>query len=330
MGKEEKRMNDEKEYRKRIRQEKEKLQEVEIFTSVKFVRLLKSITRDITDGTFDNVTTSWIPEALYMGLCDGKRIEINAANVVTQSFHTWSLKSDSIVGTLGHECGHYNLTNFVLLNKYLDGILEGVWYPRPPAASNEQESVYLAQMKAYFQKKDRIALIIIKQAAGIIWNLLEDIYIEDWMCRKYPGSIRRGILQNRSRNGEWLPSLRKQIDMGYEELAIMTNLIAQYTFAGTMQHKQGSQTAVLSFAERRTDRSSNGLSRISKKGSRNRKRDFRSSSSDWICDRTEPGTVFQKSAEPAHLLCGIIPGEILSNMGGSRGRRMDISGLCRA
>lgn len=43
MGKEEKRMNDEKEYRKRIRQEKEKLQEVEIFTSVKFVRLLKSI-----------------------------------------------------------------------------------------------------------------------------------------------------------------------------------------------------------------------------------------------------------------------------------------------
>lgn len=238
-------MNDEKEYRKRIRQEKEKLQEVEIFTSVKFVRLLKSITREITDGTFDNVTTSWIPEAPYMGLCDGKRIEINAANVVTQSFQTWRLKSDSIVGTLGHECGHYNLTNFVLLNKYLDGILEGVWYPRPPAASNEQESVYLAQMKAYFQKKDRIALMIIEQAAGIIWNLLEDIYIEDQMCRKYPGSIRRGILQNRSRNGEWLPSLRKQIEMGYEELAIMTNLIAQYTLSGTINNWDGYEGKLL-------------------------------------------------------------------------------------
>ena len=152
MGKEEKRMNDEKEYRKRIRQEKEKLQEVEIFTSVKFVRLLKSITRDITDGTFDNVTTSWIPEALYMGLCDGKRIEINAANVVTQSFHTWSLKSDSIVGTLEHECGHYNLTNFVLLNKYLDGILEGVCYP---VTKDFREKLYNEIISEYEKAKDK-------------------------------------------------------------------------------------------------------------------------------------------------------------------------------
>lgn len=238
-------MNDEKEYRKRIRQEKEKLQEVEIFTSVKFVGMLKSITREITDGIFDNVSISWMPEAPFMGRCDRKRVEINAANVVTQSFLTWQLKCDSILGTLGHECGHYNRTNFELFNKYMNGILEGVWYPRPPATSNEQESVCLAQIKEYFQKKDKIALLFIKQTAGIIWNLLEDIYVEDYMCGKYPGSIRRGILQNRSRNGEWLPSLRKQIDMGYEELAIMTNLIAQYTLSGTINNWDGYEGKLL-------------------------------------------------------------------------------------
>lgn len=242
-------MNDEKECRRRIRQEKEKLREEEIFTSVKYVRLLKSIAKEITDGIFDNVIISQKPGASYMGCCNGETVEINLSNVVTQSFLTWGLKSDSLVGVLGHECGHYNFTDFSLFYKYLNGIMDGVWYPHPPTSENEQEAEYLGQIKEYFQKKNKIALLIMKETAGLIWNLLEDIYIEDQMCRRYPGSIRRGILQNRSRNGEWVPSLREQTDMGYAELSIMTNLIAQYTLSGEINNWDGYKGKLLDILE---------------------------------------------------------------------------------
>lgn len=234
-------MDEKKDYRKRIWNAKQKLQDSEVFISTRYLQLLKSIAKEITDGTFDNVTISRKPAAKYMGWCDGTCIEINICNIVTQSFLTKEIKNDSIVGVLGHECGHFNFTNFRLLDKFLGGISEGVWYPRPPSACCESENIRLQQIKEYFDKKDKTALLLIRECSRLIWNLLEDIYIENKMCRKYPGSICRGILQNRSRNGEWLPSLRKQINMGYSELSIMFNLIAQYALSGTINNWDGYQ-----------------------------------------------------------------------------------------
>ena len=112
------------EYRRRIRQEKEKLRDEEIFTSDKYIQMLKSVAREITDGRFDNIVISQEPKAGYMGLCNGERVTINIANGVTQSFSTKELKSDSIVGVLGHECGHYNYSNCNLFQKYQEGILK--------------------------------------------------------------------------------------------------------------------------------------------------------------------------------------------------------------
>ena len=232
-------MKDEKEYRIRIQKEKETISDVEIFTSSQYVKMLRAIAREITDGTFENIEISQKPNATYMGWCDGNCIEINILNKVTQSFLTKRLKSESLVGVLGHECGHYNLTNFKMFEKYLNGFLDGIWYPSAPNAENEHELEKLEQIKECFEGKNRIALSIIKETAALIWNLLEDIYVENQMCRKYPGSICRGILQNRSRNGEWIPSLRKQLHMGYSKLSIITNLIVQYTLYGTINNWDG-------------------------------------------------------------------------------------------
>ena len=227
------------EYRRRIQKEKGNLSESEIFTSPQYLKLLRSIAKEITDGEFDHVMLSQKPRAEYMGWCDGNGIEINLLNEVTQSFLNKELKNESIVGVLGHECGHYNFTNFVLSDRYFTGFMLGIWYPHSPAPDTEQEAESLEQIKGYFQEKNKAVLRFIKETAGVIWNLLEDVYIEEEMCRKYPGSIRRGILQNRSRNGEWLPSLREQIHMGYPELSIMINLIIQYTLSGTINNWDG-------------------------------------------------------------------------------------------
>ena len=40
------------------------------------------------------------------------------------------------------------------------------------------------------------------ETASFIQNMLEDVYVEEIMCSRYPGSIQRGILQNRMRNME--------------------------------------------------------------------------------------------------------------------------------
>ena len=49
------------EYR-RIRREREKLRDEEVFTSGQYLRLLKSLAKEITDGRFDRVDVSQKPE----------------------------------------------------------------------------------------------------------------------------------------------------------------------------------------------------------------------------------------------------------------------------
>ena len=240
---------EEREYKRRIRQEKEKLRDEEIFTSDKYIQMLRSVAKEITDGQFDRVVMSREPAAGYLGQCNGESVVINIENEITQSFATKELKSDSIVGILGHECGHYNYSDCALFRKYQEGILEGIWYPHPPVAETGREEEYLAEMEKHFQEKNKAALAIICEVAGQVQNLLEDVYVEMRMCRKYPGSIRRGILQNRRRNGERIPSLRRQIAMQYEELSIMVNLIAQYALFGEINNWDGYQGKFLDILE---------------------------------------------------------------------------------
>lgn len=56
------------------------------------------------------------------------------------------------------------------------------------------------------------------------------------MCERYPGSIRRGIMQNRVRNVERIPSLKVQMANDYRPVSILLNLMAQYSLAGTVNN----------------------------------------------------------------------------------------------
>lgn len=74
------------------------------------------------------------------------------------------------------------------------------------------------------------------ETAAFIQNMIEDVYIEEIMCRRYPGSIRRGILQNRMRNMERVPSMKVQLKEGYRKISVMLNLMAQYSLTGTVNN----------------------------------------------------------------------------------------------
>ena len=63
----------------------------------------------------------------------------NLGNQITSSFLTLELKSDSLIGILGHECGHYRYTDSALRKRYAEHMLNGSWYPKEPVPENAQE-----------------------------------------------------------------------------------------------------------------------------------------------------------------------------------------------
>lgn len=234
--------------RARLQQEKAAIPDKEVFLSERYIRLLKTVAREITDGEPVKVEVYADPSDHLGGWCDGKQIAVNIMNSFTQSFPTVSLRSDSIVGIIGHECGHKNFTDSGLRRRYLGRIEKGEWYPAPPHPDSEKEREDLQKMEACFQKKDAAVLGILTMAASFIHNDLEDVYVEGEMCRRYPGSIKRGILLNRRRRLEQFPSVKKQIAMGFKKLSILLNLVTQYALSGEINNwdgYEGEETALL-------------------------------------------------------------------------------------
>lgn len=232
-------------YRSRIQSEKERIRPEEIFCTQDYQNRMQSLARELTDGRFCNVHLYYAPWENRMGWCDGKRIAINWGNVLTADFPAMAQKNVSLIGVLGHECGHKNYSDFALRRKYLDGILDGIWYPHPPEAKNQQEAEHLEQIRSYFKRKDKDALALIVQVAAYLHNVLEDIYVEEKMCARFPGSVRKGILLNRERNAEWIPTLRKLLDDGEDHLSILMNLCGQYALSGRINNWDGLENDLL-------------------------------------------------------------------------------------
>lgn len=236
-------------YRARIQMQTQKIREEEVFQSPEYLELLRSISRELTNGRLDTIRLYSDPAENSMGRCDGQRILLNLGNRVTESFLGLLQKNLSLVGVLGHECGHKNYSDFGLREKYISGILNGIWYPHPPEAENLQEEQNLNEIRGYFERKDPGVLSLIAQVAAYLNNLLEDIYIEEKMCIRFPGSIKRGILLNRERNIEWLPTLRELLEEKEDPVSILMNLCCQYAFSGRINNWDQEEHELLALVE---------------------------------------------------------------------------------
>lgn len=223
-------------FRELVQEEKRKLMNEEIFESAFYKEMLLSVAGELTGGTLKKVELVKFPESGWAGKCNTKRVLLNIENCVTASFPSVSLKSDSITGFLGHECGHWNFSDFKLRKKYLEGLKKGEWYLHPPNPATESEAEHLEEVNGYLEQKHEAAASLLAETASYIQNMLEDVYIEQKMCERYPGSIRRGIRQNRIRNAERIPSLKVQLESGYKPAAILLNLMAQYSLTGTVNN----------------------------------------------------------------------------------------------
>ena len=87
-------------------------------------------------------------------------------------------------------------------------------------------------MKGYLLKGDPIAREILKKTAAYLNNILEDVYIENFMCLEYPGSVRLAIQRNAAAIISGIPSFTERQAAGDGELAVMMDLIFRYARAG--------------------------------------------------------------------------------------------------
>ncbi len=205
------------------------LSDYEFFTSPRFMRLLHHIGKEITDRHNAKVRTYGAPDENRAGYFEGTYTYINVLNEITQSFPSLELRGDSILGVLGHECGHQNYSSIYLRKKYIEGISNGILYPYFPEPRSEKERLHAKQMKELFVQKDRIAIELYLAMAAPLHGLLEDVYIEERMMKRFPGSIRRGILENRKRMMERYDSVKK-LDQGGDKLKTMASVLTEYMF----------------------------------------------------------------------------------------------------
>ena len=113
--------------RRMIRNEKNKLTDEQVFASARYAAYLTDIAEGITKRYKRNsrVITFWdTSENAPVADTNNRIINLNCGNRLSMSFPTKSLKADSLLGIIGHECGHI-LCRHVLYHSIAQYILKG-------------------------------------------------------------------------------------------------------------------------------------------------------------------------------------------------------------
>ncbi len=228
--------------RRRIENEKLKITDEELFAGGAFSGYLSDIAEAATKRykRHTAVQCFWdeSPEA-HIAYTDNRKICVNAANYITQSFPTRMLRADSLVGMTGHEIGHILFTDFQMRDLYGASLKAGRMYPSEPTGLTTKEQIYLSELKQVYDNDDEVAVMALVKAALYVNNILEDVYIEARMTDAFPGIYRTGILLNSSRQVELVPSIKEQQENGYHEYAIVINLLLQYCRSGDVNNLGG-------------------------------------------------------------------------------------------
>ena len=225
--------------RRRIADEKSKLTDEQLFASPQFASYLT----DIAEGTTgryrrkSSVRTYWdaLPHA-DIAHTDNRVITVNAGNCLTRSFPTRSLKADSLLGIVGHECGHILFSDFTMLETYHQALSGGRFYPQEPEDLSAKQAKSLREIGEFLEEKDEAVMNALSSIAHSLVNMMEDVYIEGRMCDAFPGGLKTGILLNNLRFAEEMDSVTEEIGRQHHEVFIVANLLIQYARTGDINN----------------------------------------------------------------------------------------------
>ncbi len=228
--------------RRRIADEKSRLTDEQLFASPQFAAYLT----DIAEGTTgryrrkSSVKTYWdaLPHA-DIAHTDNRVITVNAGNFLTRSFPTRALRADSLLGIVGHECGHILFSDFTMLETYHQALSGGRFYPQEPEGLSAKQEKSLREIGEFLEEKDEAVINALSHIAHSLVNMMEDVYIEGRMCDAFPGGLKTGILLNSLRFAEEMDSVTEEINGQHHAVIIVTNLLIQYTKTGDINNLDG-------------------------------------------------------------------------------------------
>lgn len=228
--------------RRRIAEQKSKLTDEQLFASPQFAAYLTDIA-EATTGRYrrkSSVKTYWDTEPrAAIAHTDNRTITVNTGNHLTMSFPTKYLKADSLLGIVGHECGHILFSDFTMLNTYCQSLQGGRFYPQIPEDLSPKQEKNLKEILEFFEEKDEAVIEALSNIAHALVNMMEDVYIEGRMCDAFPGSLKTGILLNNLRFAEDMDSVTEEINKQHHEVIIVTNLLIQYAKSGDINNLDG-------------------------------------------------------------------------------------------
>lgn len=228
--------------RKRIADEKSKITDEQLFGSTQYAAYLTDIAEGLTKRYRRNskVHIYWdtSPNA-DIASTNNRIITLNAGNHLTGSFPTRSLKADSLLGIVGHECGHITFSDFTMLDTYHQALSGGRFYPMKPEDLSYKQEQSLQNILQYFKDKDEAVITAVSDIAHTLVNIMEDVYIESRMCDAFPGSVRTGIILNNLRFAEDMDTVTEEISQHHHEVFILVNLLIQYAKTGDLNNLDG-------------------------------------------------------------------------------------------
>ncbi|MBR2037016.1 MAG: nitric oxide reductase activation protein NorD [Lachnospiraceae bacterium] len=228
--------------KRRIHDLKSKMTDEQIFSSAQFAAYLTDIAEGITKRyrRTCKVKTYWdTSEDAEVAYTDNRLITINAGNYLTESFPSRSLKTDSLIGIVGHECGHILYSDFTMLETYAQTLKSGRFYPQTPEDLSSKQEKSLQDILQHFSDDDTAVITAISHITHALVNIMEDMYIEGRMCDAFPGTVKSGILLNNLRFAEDMDSVSEQIDKQHHEVFILINMLIQYAKAGDINNLHG-------------------------------------------------------------------------------------------
>ena len=217
-----------------IAEKKAQLNSETIFSSPYYRDYLQNIA-DTISGKYGRgaivETTYDTSENASVAYTDGCGIHINMGNDLTQGIDTTELKNISGIGLLGHEVGHILFTDFSILEKYMESLKKGKFYPKTPTAKQCKKLIYRQNLQdiedVLAKAKPEICAFLFKVARDLS-NIIEDGYVERMMKQKFPGTVALGIQITDQKQAETSPSVKTMIDEGYEPYCIVANCLLLY------------------------------------------------------------------------------------------------------
>ncbi len=228
--------------KRQIADTKNKLTDEQLFASPRFSAYLTDIAEGATKRykRSSKVMTHWdLSEDAGIAFTDNRVIHLNAGNFLTRSFPTRSLIADSLIGLVGHECGHILFSDFTMLEVYFQSLQNGRFYPNDPEAAGTALEKKLLEIKGWLNKKEKAVIRALSDISHSLVNIMEDVYIESRICDDFAGSFRTGILLNNLRFTEEMNTVQEEINRQHHEVFILMNLLIQYAKAGDINNLGG-------------------------------------------------------------------------------------------